>query len=232
MPFVEPFQPGSCVAVAIVGGSGSGKSWLADKLAGVLRSRAVRLSLDDFYRDRSHLSTERRNRLNFDHPRAIDWTAFETTFRGLLAGRVVRVPCYDFATHSRLPNTRLLKPRPVILAEGLWLLGRRSLKRLFAFRVFIDCSSRTRLRRRLARDRVARGRTDVSVRKQFRTTVEPMHQKYVAPQKQYAHLVVPEKFGMRELHVLKATIKALRAHRPVQPPSRRRVPQKSFRRAH
>jgi uridine kinase len=230
MPLVEHFHPGSCVTVAIVGGSGSGKSWLAEKLAGALRSNALRLSLDDFYRDRSHLSSERRARLNFDHPRSIDWTAFEKTVRSLLAGRAVRIPSYDFATHSRLPNTRLLKPRPVILADGLWLLGRRSLKRLFVLRVYIDCSLRTRLRRRLARDLVTRGRTDASVRKQFHTTVEPMHQKYVMPQKQHADLVVSEEFGMRELHLLKATIKALRARRPVQPPVRRRTPQKSFRR--
>jgi uridine kinase len=229
---MQPFRTGSFLAVAIVGGSGSGKSWLANKLATKLQPRPVRLSLDDFYRDRSHLSTGRRGRLNFDHPSAIDWTGFEETLRGLLAGRTVRVPCYDFATHSRLPNTRQLKPKPVIVTDGLWLLNRRSLKRLFGLRVYIDCASRTRLNRRLARDRVARGRTEASIRRQFHTTVEPMHRKYVAPQKERANFVLKEKFGMRELRLLKSAIKALRGRPPVQPPGARRGPQTAFRRGH
>jgi uridine kinase len=220
------------IAVAIVGGSGSGKSWLANKLTATLHPPAVRLSLDDFYRDRSHLSAARRNRLNFDHPRAIDWMAFERTLHGLLAGQAVRVPCYDFATHSRLPKTRLLKPGRVILTDGLWLLSRRSLRRLFGLRVYIDCSSRTRLRRRLARDRVNRGRTEASIREQFHATVEPMHRKYVIPQKERANFVLKEKFGMRELCLLKSEIKALRERRPAQPRGHQWASKKSFRRGH
>src|SRR5690242_20303132 len=89
------------VLVAIVGGSGSGKTWLTPRLVQALAPHAIRLCLDDFYRDRSHLTLPQRCRLNFDHPRAIDWTRLEQVLRGLLAGRKVRVPCYDFTIHSR-----------------------------------------------------------------------------------------------------------------------------------
>lgn len=177
------------VLVAITGGSGSGKTWLAAQLERALAPRAARLSLDDFYRDHSHLSPARRARLNFDHPRAIDWPAMERVIRELLSGRPAAVPGYDFTTHCRLKNTRLLSPKPIILLDGLWLLRRPSLRRLFSLRIFLDCPFASRLQRRMARDLVSRGRTRSSIAQQFRRTVEPMHALYVEPQSALADVV-------------------------------------------
>jgi len=180
----------SPILVAIVGGSGSGKTWLADKLHAALGPKAARLSLDDFYRDRSGLSPSRRATINFDHPRAIDWTFIERVLRDCRAGKAARVPRYDFKTHSRLRSSKLLKLRPIILVDGLWLLRRPSIRRLFDLRVFLVCPASIRLRRRLARDVLARGRTRASIEKQFWTTVQPMHLKYVAPQARWADVVL------------------------------------------
>lgn len=181
---------GATVLIAIVGGSGSGKTWLADHLATALGVDVARLSLDDFYRDRSHLSSARRAQINFDQPRAIDWLGVETAVRALLVGRAVRIPRYDFKTHSRLNGFKIVPPRPIVLMDGLWLLRPRSLRRLFQLSIFIDCPTRTRLQRRLARDVGLRGRTAISVKDQFWRTVEPMHRVYVVPQRTYADLVL------------------------------------------
>lgn len=178
--------------VAIVGGSGSGKTWLAEKLCAALGRRAARLSLDDFYRDRSHLPVGRRGRINFDHPRAIDWVAFARVAEACLAGKPVRVPSYNFETHSRRAKPRLFHPKPITLVDGLWLLHRRKLRRLFGVSIFLKCSQTTRLRRRLARDLLSRGRAAASVRAQFRLTVAPMHTQHVAPQARWAQMVVRE----------------------------------------
>jgi uridine kinase len=186
-----PRHPSVPLIVAIVGGSGSGKSWLAQQLLTALHPEANHLCLDDFYLDRSHLSPGRRANLNFDHPRAIDWREFERVVRALQLGRPVRVPVYDFATHCRAGATRLLLPKPVLLIEGLWLLRRPSLRKLFTFRVFLDCPTALRLRRRLSRDRLARGRTPQSITAQFWKTVEPMHRKFVAPQARWADILLP-----------------------------------------
>jgi uridine kinase len=185
--------------VAIVGGSGSGKSWLADELADALAPDVGRVCLDDFYRDRSHLSPGRRDRLNFDHPRAIDWRRVETALRQLLRRRPARVPGYDFATHSRISRLRVVKPKRVILVDGLWLLQRRSVRKLFDFSIFLGCSARVRLARRLERDRRARGRSVKSVRRQFRETVQPMHSRYVAPQTRFADVVLRRQCGIQEV---------------------------------
>jgi uridine kinase len=195
------------ILVAIVGGSGSGKTWLADKLQTALGSKAARLSLDDFYHDRSALSPSRRAAINFDNPRAIDWPCFERVLRDCRAGKPVRIPGYNFKTHCRARSSKLLKPKPIILVDGLWLLRRPSVRRLFSLSIFLDCPTKTRLQRRLGRDLLARGRTRASVQKQFWDTVEPMHRKYVVPQMRWAEVVLHDDCGEREIESLMARLR-------------------------
>jgi len=197
------------VMVAIVGGSGSGKSWLADRLAEHLGGDVTRISQDDFYHDRSHLSPARRARINYDHPRAIDWVRLEAVLRDCLAGRVATVPKYDFATHSRHPAESRLHPARFILVDGLWLLHRRSTRQLFDLTVFIKCPAKTRLIRRLARDVASRGRTRASVQEQFLATVEPMHARFVAPQSRHARLVLTPPIGSGIVHQLAGQLAGL-----------------------
>jgi len=195
--------------VAIVGGSGSGKSWLASRLEKSLSGRAGRISLDDFYRDRSHLSPGQRIRINFDNPGAIDWAEFKKVLASLAKGRSVRNPAYDFTTHSRRSHWRILKPKEVMLVEGLWLLRSPSLRRYFDLKIFLECCQSTRLRRRLDRDLKSRGRTRASVLQQFRTTVQPMHQKFIESQKKWADMVLPESFSGREASLLSRNIQQI-----------------------
>lgn len=174
-----------------MGGSGAGKSWLADQLQKRLgEAAAARLSLDDFYHDRSHLSPARRARINFDHPRAIDWPRVQTVLQDCLAGRSTHVPRYDFKTHARLVRPEILRPKPLIVMDGLWLLRRPGIRRLFGLRIFIDCPTKVRLNRRLARDLLLRGRDQASVQRQFWETVEPMNAQYVGPQARWAHMIL------------------------------------------
>jgi len=192
--------------VAIAGGSGSGKSWLADKLERALAPGVVRLCLDDFYLDRSHLPPARRARLNFDHPRAIDWQGLEGALKALLAGRLATVPAYDFKTHTRLPFVKRVHPQRLILLEGLWPLKRRAIRRLADLSVFLHCPARLRLQRRIQRDRSARGRTRASVEQQFRHSVEPMHVRFVIPQLHQADLVFQSTCGPRQVRQVLARI--------------------------
>jgi uridine kinase len=176
--------------VAIVGGSGAGKSWLARRLQSILGPKAARISLDDFYRDRPELTLARRALINFDHPRAIDWPLVERVLRDCLAWRRARVPQYDFKTHARLPQSRILRPKPVILVEGLWLLRNPKLRRLFNASIYIDCPAKVRLSRRLGRDSLSRGRTEESVRRCFGKVVEPMNARFVTPQSRRAGILL------------------------------------------
>ena len=192
--------------VALVGGSGAGKTWLSRGLQQALNLPVTRLSLDDFYRDQSHLTPFMRDRVNYDHPQAIDWPLAEKVLLGCRAGRTVYVPRYSFVTHARLQTFKMVAPRPVILVDGLWLLWRPRFRHLFDLRIFLHCPARLRLERRLQRDMASRGRNDRSVRRQFKETVAPMHKRFVAPQAKWADLVLCQPPSQREIERLAAII--------------------------
>jgi uridine kinase len=202
-------NPAGLFLVAIVGGSGAGKTWLADRLEAALAPRVSRLSLDDFYRDLFHLSMARRARVNFDHPRAIDWPYLEQLLRDSLAGRPARMPCYDFATHTRRSGTRPWRPKTVVLCDGLWLLRRPSVRRLFRYKIFVDAPEPVRLRRRLQRDVQERGRSRASVINQFWKDVAPMHARFVAGQTRWADAVLRSPMSAAAVDQLAATLRAL-----------------------
>ncbi len=195
--------------VAIVGGSCSGKSCLASDLSRAIHGRVARFSLDDFYRDRSHLAPSRRSLINFDHPRAIDWPSLHLALLTLKAGKPARIPRYDFKTHTRLRKERLIPPKSFVVVDGLWLLRCPAIRRLFDFSIFLECSRTIRLRRRQLRDRQDRGRTPASIREQFNRAVEPMHCKFVLPQARRAQLVLGQGFGPNQVRSLAARLTEL-----------------------
>jgi uridine kinase len=194
--------------IAIVGGSGSGKTWLANNLSKVFRHDAARLSLDDFYRDRSHLSEARQKKINFDHPRAIDWKDLERVLSEFAKGHAAETPRYDFTTHSRSPNGKLIKPKPLIIMDGLWLLRRRAVRRFFCCGIFIDCPKDVCLQRRINRDSTERGRNMNDVRKQFLKHVLPMQNRFVASQSRWANVVLRQP-GAAEITTLVARLKTI-----------------------
>ncbi|MFO1477375.1 MAG: uridine kinase [Verrucomicrobiota bacterium] len=176
--------------VAITGGSGSGKTWLADRLWRDFAPFAARLSMDDFYLDLSSLPPEVRERNNFDRPDALDCELFESVLRRAKSGEPVWLPCYDFATHTRTGRKRLWRPAPLVLVDGLWPLVHPHIRPLFNLGIFLECDESLRLERRLARDTAERGRTAESVHEQFRSCVAPMHGEHVAPQARWADLLL------------------------------------------
>lgn len=188
--------------VAIVGGSGAGKGWLVQRLCQLLGNHAAHLQLDDFYRDRSHLPMDRRSRLNFDVPQAIDWCWAEQVLLDCRAGQSTTLPRYDFATHARLPQPTRWSPRSIVLVDGLWLLRPPGIRRLFDLKIYLDTPTDLRCSRRLSRDVAERGYSREMVDRQLRSAVLPMHDRYVEPQKKYADLVLTQPFRESELLTL------------------------------
>ena len=195
--------------IAIVGGSGAGKTWLARRLELQLQPAASRLSLDDFYLDRSSLSERQRESLNYDHPRAIDWSRLEKTLKNCRSGKSSSVPRYDFATHTRKSEEDLFTPTPVVMVDGLWLLVQSRVRELFDFTIFIDCPEQLRRQRRLERDVIERGRKSMQVLTQFAQSVVPMHERFVAPQAANADIVLRHSPEPAEIENLAETIRAL-----------------------
>lgn len=197
--------------VAVVGGSGAGKSWLISRLCRAIGRDACHLQLDDFYRDRSHLPMRRRPQVNFDLPRAVDWEAFERVLRDCAAGRATDVPKYDFATYTQLRGKHRWKPRPIVFVDGLWLLRNPRIRRLFDLTLFLDIPTEVRCDRRRARDVVERGYTPDRVEHQLRTAVVPMHNRFVETQKEVADLVLHQPYEKAAVAELAARLWTLRS---------------------
>ena len=210
------------ILIAVTGGSGAGKSWLAARLEWEFGPDAAKLSLDDFYHDFSHLPPPYRDKLNFDDPDAIDWDLFEAALGKCRAGRQIELPQYDFTTHTRLSEGNSWRPARLVFVEGLWLLERPSVWAMFDLRIFLDCPEALRAERRLARDVSERGRTPESVQEQFYSTVAPMHYRFVEPQMILADIVLREPLQASDFDQLLETIRALKcqSERTTAPQSR------------
>ena len=178
-------------AIAIAGGSGSGKTSLTRAVVSVLGAeRCCVLDHDSYYRDLSHQLPAVRAAANFDHPDSLDNALLAGHIQQLLAGQTIERPCYDFATHTRLEQTQAIAARPVVICEGILLLAVHELRRSFDLRLYIDTPADVRALRRLQRDILERGRTVQSVIKQYLSTVRPMHEMFVEPARTTADAVL------------------------------------------
>ncbi|MEM8923675.1 MAG: uridine kinase [Actinomycetota bacterium] len=180
--------------VGICGGSGSGKTTLARRVAEAIRSErghdgAAMLSFDAYYRDQGHLTPDERAAVNYDHPDALDGALLADHLRALQAGDEVAVPIYDFATHTRSDDIRLVEGADVVIVEGILLFAFPEVRQQLDFRVFRQCPESVRFERRLRRDQRDRGRSAESVRAQLAATVKPMHDRFVEPFAGTAHYV-------------------------------------------
>ena len=180
------------LVIGIAGGSGSGKSTVARKVAEALSQSSVAfLDMDAYYRDFTSLPLEDRKRVNWDHPEAFDTELFATQVRELCAGRSVDKPVYDFVSHTRSARTERVTPADVLVLDGILLFVDEAVRALCDVKVFVDADADIRLIRRLKRDVHKRGRTLEEVIAQYLETVHPMHLQFVEPSKRYADVIVP-----------------------------------------
>jgi uridine kinase len=181
------------LVIGIAGGTGSGKTTVAHKLAAAIPpGRCALIEHDAYYRDQGHLAPDARAAVNFDHPAALDSGLLAQHLAELRAGHPVDVPIYDFVTHTRKKETRRVMPAPVIVVEGILVFVEPLVREQLEVKVFVDTDADIRLMRRIRRDLEQRGRTFASVRDQYYATVRPMHLEYVEPSKRWADLIVPE----------------------------------------
>ena len=184
--------------IAVVGASGSGKSSVVSQLtAGHVGGISV-VHADSYYRDLSHLTFEERDRVNYDHPDAIEFERLCDDLRSLKAGERIEAPVYDFSVHNRVVETQGIDATDIVIVEGILVLADPTTAELIDKIVFIETSLATCLKRRIERDRAERGRSERSVRDFWETRAAPMFSQYVAPWRARADLVLS---GERDLSV-------------------------------
>jgi uridine kinase len=178
--------------VGVAGGTGSGKTTVAERLADQIGpQRLALLRLDLYYCDHPEMAQAQRAAVNYDHPDAFDWPLLDQHVEQLCAGRSVPVPVYDFAEYRRLDEVTWVQPAHVVVIEGILALYEPALRSRMDLKVFVDADADVRFIRRLERDIAERGRTATSVISQYLTTVRPMHLQFVEPTKRYADVIMP-----------------------------------------
>lgn len=181
------------VVIGVAGGTGSGKTTVSRRILDSIGADEIAyIQHDNYYHDCGHLPPAERAQVNFDHPDSLDTALMVEHVEALRRGESVEVPCYDFATHTRLPQTRRLEAARLVLVEGILIFAERALRELMDIRIFVDTAADIRLIRRLRRDVEHRGRTPNSVIRQYLQSVRPMHRDFVEPSKRYADIIVPE----------------------------------------
>jgi uridine kinase len=179
--------------IGICGGTGSGKTTVANRiLETVSADEVVFIQQDLYYRNLKDMPLDYRNAANFDHPDAIDNELLANHLKKLRAGEPVELPIYDFRTHTRLPATTRIEPKPIVIVEGILIFAEPRLLEQMDIKVFVDTPDDVRFIRRLQRDIAERGRTLDSVIEQYLATVRPMHMQFVEPSKRFADVIIPE----------------------------------------
>ena len=177
--------------IGIAGGTGSGKTTLARRIVEALPAgTAALIYTDSYYRPLTHLSPAERATHNFDHPDAIEFELLLAHLSALRDGQPIEVPIYNFSVHDREPQTEHIEPARVIVVEGILALQQERLRPFYDLTIFVDTPAQVRFDRRLCRDIRERGRTEESVRKQWQTTVAPMHDQYCEPSRAHARVIV------------------------------------------
>jgi len=181
------------LVIGIAGGTGSGKTTVANViLRRVGTHRIAFLPHDAYYKDLKDLPKSQRDLVNFDHPHSLDTPLLLEHITDLKNLRPIKLPVYDFKTHTRTEKTLLIEPTRVVIVEGILIFAEPGLRELFDVKIFVDTAADIRFIRRLERDIAERGRTTESVINQYLTTVRPMHLEFVEPSKQYADVIIPE----------------------------------------
>ena len=199
------------IVVGIAGGTGSGKTTLANKLYQHFGSRQVSMiNHDSYYKRHDDMTYEERCQLNYDHPDSFDTDLMVEQLHQLKAGQAVDVPVYDYTVHNRSDKTVHVEPAPIILVEGILIFASQELCDEMDLKVFVDTDADVRILRRILRDVKKRARSLDSVVTQYLTTVKPMHEQFVEPSKRKADLIIPE--GGRNAAALDMLIKWMSNH--------------------
>ncbi len=178
--------------IGIAGGTGSGKTTVVNQIIEQLPTDEVCvISQDSYYNQTVNLSYEERTKINFDHPRAIDFDLIVKHLKELKKGKTIEQPVYSFVTHNRTTDTVKTHPRKVVIVEGILILNNKALRDLFDIKIFVHADTDERLVRRVRRDISERGRDIDEVLNRYQDTLKPMHLQFIEPTKNFADIIIP-----------------------------------------
>jgi len=181
------------ILIGIAGGTGSGKTTVAKALSAEFgNSEVALLEQDSYYKDLAHIPFHEREKVNFDHPDAVDFNSMKEQLNKLLAGHQIDVPVYDYSTHTRSSEVRRIGRHHIVILDGILVLLDPELRNMMDIKLYVETADDIRIIRRIKRDMNKRGRTFESIIEQYYNTVRPSHRQFVEPTKMFADIIIPE----------------------------------------
>ena len=179
------------LTVGITGGTGSGKTTILELLKKEFSENDIGfISQDSYYNDNGKLSFDEKNKINFDHPDAIDFELIINHLNLLKNKKNINQPIYSFIHHNRIEKTKLVKPKKIMIIEGILILNNIKLRDMIDYKVFVNATENLRFKRRLDRDINERGRIKEEVIELFNTRLNKMHKLYVEPMKEFCDIII------------------------------------------
>lgn len=180
--------------IGIAGGTGSGKTTVVREIIKEIpRGEVSVIPQDSYYKAAEPgVPLEVLQKKNFDHPDAFDWDLLFEQISALREGKAIEQPVYSFLKCDREPQTVHVEPTNVVLIEGIMALYKKELRDLMDLRLYVDADPDERLIRVIERDVVERGRTAQDVMNRYRRVLKPMHNQFIEPTKEHAHLIIPQ----------------------------------------
>jgi len=179
--------------IGIAGGTGSGKTTVVKKITEQLPEGEVTvLPQDAYYFDSSNIPLQERQKINFDHPKSIEFSLLIKHINALKKNESIEQPTYSYQTCTRSDQTTTIHPRHVVIIEGILILSHKPLRDLMDLKIFVDADADDRLSRVITRDIVERGRDIQQVLDRYKKTVKPSHLQFIEPTKRYADLIIPQ----------------------------------------
>ena len=177
--------------IGISGGSCSGKTFISNKIREKFHNKKIEIiSLDSYYKDLSHIKFSEREKNNFDQPDSFDFELLLNNLIELKKNGEVSIPKYSYKSHTRKKNKKIITKKRIVIIEGIFSLYNKNLRNEMNYKVFIDEDENIRLKRRLKRDIINRGRSKESIIKQYNNSVKKMHTKFVEPLKEFSDLIL------------------------------------------
>lgn len=182
----------NCILIGVAGGSGSGKTTVANNLVKAFKAEdATLVEQDAYYRELINMTLEEKAKVNFDHPDSIEFELLRKHIVALKNGESIDRPIYDFTTHSRKEGSVKINPSKIIIVEGILIFAVPEIRELLDVKIFVDTDADEMILRRIERDMNERGRSFESVKDQYLTTVKPMYLEFCEPSKRYADVIIP-----------------------------------------
>lgn len=181
------------LVIGIAGGAGSGKTTAVKKIIQKLNQEDVAfVSQDAYYKDAGHLPLEERKKINFDHPKSIEFELLIKHLERLKKGEDIQQPIYSYVNCTRSQETNTVEAKKIIVVEGILIFTNEELRKLFDIKVFVSADADDRLARVIQRDTIERGRGIDDILQRYYASVKPMHLEFIEPSKRYADIIIPE----------------------------------------